>query len=62
MKIKVIKNINKPIKIDYEVNGFIKFAIGMKEEEDENFITIIGTRNNKKYTIRKKSIISIIEV
>jgi hypothetical protein len=49
-------------KIDYEVQGRAKYVIGKLVNETDEFYFLIGTRNNKEYMVRKKNIISKIEI
>jgi hypothetical protein len=50
------------LKINYTIEGNNRYVIGTKTKEDDYFIYIKGTRNNKMYVISKKNIDSITEV
>jgi len=52
---------NKEIRINYKFGNNINFAIGVLKEETDDYILVVGLRNNKKYQIYKKNIVSIIK-
>ncbi len=49
-------------KVSYKDGVYDKLAIGELTNEDDQFITIKGTRNGRTYKINKKYVVSMVEV